>query len=333
MYIKFIISISFFFFFLSALHTKSYGETEKKNPSLKKRVAVMDFSVNNIPRSYGRTTRNRIEFTLYQAKRFYILEKDLIEVVVKEKNLGSMQCSDKLCAVRIGQSVSADYIVMGSIDADEQHYTITIRVVDVKSSSIVYANSITCYSKDDILKKSGSIGIESGNALDKLIPGESPSIVSSYKSRFLLSGGYLLPISDLAKITSRGYSISLSAGIENIFFDNLLLGIESGYQRFSGRDTTRYFSVIPFLFHCEYSFKFFDDFFLSPAFSFGVSFHSVKKIHSESGFGTMLKTGFHFGYIFEHYYIVRFGAAYCNIFETGGGLNYFSFTAGFGICF
>ncbi|MCP4131808.1 MAG: hypothetical protein GY754_12585 [bacterium] len=304
----------------------------------KKRVAVLNFSANNIAKSYSKIIRDTIERSLIKTKRFNILERSMIELVVREKKPGALDCIETMCAVQIGEFVSADYVIIGSIDA-EKTYTLIVRIVDVRSNKIVKVNSKTYDSKEDMVKGSPGIGDSSADTLDVLIPGDDSAAGKEHDSSFdfygALSGGYVMPVSTFSQLVYSGFAVSIYGGVENLFFENFLLVLESGYYRFPGKDDdVRYVSMIPVLFCAGYSLYVLDDFYLLPSLSFGAVAVLNNKINgAQSGIEPLLKLSLDVGYRFNSLLKVRVGASYNKIFEEDGEMDFLSFNAGVGIIF
>ncbi|MCP4133821.1 MAG: hypothetical protein GY754_22825 [bacterium] len=304
-------------------------------PAAKKRIAVLNFSANNIVESYTIVARDNIEKSFLQTNKYHMLEREMVRMVLKSSN-----CRETICAVKIGQSISADYVVYGSIDGvDEKKYIITVRVVDVNSSRIVFADAITCPSKKDILKKSINMGGKTAVAMDSIVSGKpveynDSAVAAPLRIHLSLSGAYLLPVSDFTQIVSGGFAASFSANIENLFISNLILGVGSGYYRLPGKNDTDSVSIIPLFFNCGYSFTFLDRFFVSPLLSFGAGYNSLTdNTGTGSSIEAILRAGLYLGYKPNSRHTIHLGSAYYAIVEREGRIRFISFEGGFGICF
>ncbi len=74
----------------------------------KKRVAILDFTTDNAPGTYGRAVRNLFEIALYKTRAVDILERNQMEKILKEQGFQLSGCADSSCAVEIGKILSAD---------------------------------------------------------------------------------------------------------------------------------------------------------------------------------------------------------------------------------
>jgi curli biogenesis system outer membrane secretion channel CsgG len=90
------------------------------------RVAIMDFD-NNAERSWwfyddlGPAARNQIDTAFSEnselAKRFSVIERDKLELVMKEQGLAASGAVDPSTAARLGRLLGVKYIVTGGIDS------------------------------------------------------------------------------------------------------------------------------------------------------------------------------------------------------------------------
>ncbi len=104
------------------------------------RIAVLDLETINTSKVYAKIVRNILEVGLYKTKKYQIVERKQIKLILKEQGLQMSGCVDSACAVKIGKILSADYMVIGSLHKIKT-YTITIKLVDVAKGTIFYADS------------------------------------------------------------------------------------------------------------------------------------------------------------------------------------------------
>ncbi len=106
----------------------------------KQRVAILNFRANNTAKAYADVVRDILEVHLYKTNTFDIIERNQIDVILKEQGLEDKYCSDAGCAVRIGKILSVDKVVIGSVNRVGK-FTITIKFVDVREGLVEYADS------------------------------------------------------------------------------------------------------------------------------------------------------------------------------------------------
>ena len=89
------------------------------------KVALMDFD-NNAERSWwfydqlGPAARNQIDTAFSEngdlAKRFSVIERDKLELVMKEQGLATSGAVDPQSAAKVGRLLGVKYIVTGGVD-------------------------------------------------------------------------------------------------------------------------------------------------------------------------------------------------------------------------
>lgn len=77
--------------------------------------------------------------TLYNLRRFKILERSKIDEIVKEQKLGMTGFIDPAKAVKVGKVAGVDAILMGSISSTAGGVAITARLIDTETGTIITA--------------------------------------------------------------------------------------------------------------------------------------------------------------------------------------------------
>ncbi len=145
----------------------------------KKRVAVMDFTANNTTEAYARIVRNQIEVSLYKTGLFEILERDKMELILKEQGLQVSGCTDTVCAVEIGKLLSVHYVMVGSLDKLGM-YLISIKFIDIRKGVVTYADSAGAENDNAIpaalnkLAGDAAVRLAGGSVIDVKLPGDKP---------------------------------------------------------------------------------------------------------------------------------------------------------------
>lgn len=292
------------------------------------RLAVLDLSAVNVPDFYAGTVRDRIEVSLYKSNKIELLERNKVQLVLKEHNLISSACKDDSCAVQIGKFLSATHVIVGNVTYLDR-YTITLRVVDVARGKIVYADSESVPARPQIDGASMKIAAR----ILKHIEGVHSDSSLSLKHPFILSieGGYVQPIGVFSRIARGGYSVSLTGAVNNVGVNNLYLGIKGGFNRFWGKDDVNYSFIVPFTVLIGYTFNLPKSFFISPALAAGGSWNYMKKDRSnnkgiiEPVINPEITIGYHFMRSIDLY----IAANYYSVFEKSGVLQILSFQIGF----
>ncbi len=291
------------------------------------RLAVLDLSAVNVPDFYAGTVRDRIEVSLYKSNKIELLERNKVQLVLKEHNLISSACKDDSCAVQIGKFLSATHVIVGNVTYLDR-YTITLRVVDVARGKIVYADSESVPARPQIDGASMKIA---ARILEHIEGIHADSSLSS-KHPFILSieGGYVQPIGVFSRIARGGYSVSLTGAVNNVGVNNLYLGLKGGFNRFWGKDDVNYSYIVPFTALIGYTFNLPKSFFISPALAAGGSWNYMKKdrTNSKGIIEPVINPELSIGYKIIPALSIFISAGYFAIFERNAVIQLFSANVG-----
>lgn len=129
-----------------------YGQAKKNENA----AAVMDFTViSGIDDKEGRTLSESFRSSVIKAneikKSWIILTRNEMDKILKEEDFSmSDHCDAVNCAVLVGQKLSAAKIITGSIGKVGETYSITARIIDVKTSEERAVNQKYSGSKDGL---------------------------------------------------------------------------------------------------------------------------------------------------------------------------------------
>lgn len=118
--------------FLLCLSLKSFGQETR--PTL----AVLDFNViSGLSPSEALTLTNIFRTSIFETKKYTVLERKQMQSILKEQAFDlSGVCNSTECAVKIGQLLSAEKIVIGDIGKIGETYSVTVRLLDVSTGRI-----------------------------------------------------------------------------------------------------------------------------------------------------------------------------------------------------
>ncbi|MCU0821326.1 MAG: DUF2380 domain-containing protein [Spirochaetes bacterium] len=313
---------------LFVLHAAAYGQADGKP---RKRVAVLNFSAENVEESTTRIVRNNIELSLFDTKKFDILEQQQIEDILKEKKLILTQCRDEICAGDIGDMLSAEYVVIGNVSKLDT-MIVHVKVIDIETRKIVIADSIDIRDISDIRNASGELSRDLADRIENYgRKGISFSVSASFN--------YMMPLGFFADKTGPGYGIIVSGRAEDIFFKRFILGVDTGAQYFNEKPGVTHHSIfIPALCSIGYRIPLHRDFSIVPEISGGASYDTVYYYNAykeadytkNSSFQPTAKAGAAVEYRLPLDFLLRLGAEYGSIFEQDGRLEFLSFTFGAG---
>jgi hypothetical protein len=325
----------------------------------KLKIALLDFTPENTRQTYARAVRNLFEVSLYKSGRFSILERNKMEIILKEQGFQMSGCTDTSCAVQIGKILSADMVVIGSLNKLGR-YTITAKIIHVRHGRVELADSETAETEDGIQNAVNALaGRMAGNITntakgsekaevqaknDKTKKDRTSASKSAYPLNLTIAGAYLLPQARFADLVEAGYGATANLNIENLFIRNSLIGIEAGYLHFPGKKANvDYCSMIPLFVNAVYRYYITNTFFVLPKISAGVSYNTMNRdkdgstggsysFKKENEIESVAKAGVGFGYIINEPFSIQIGAEYCVIFENKP-LGFVVASAGAGVKF
>ncbi len=96
-------------------------------------ITVLDFSIENIPKSDGRLIVDLVFSALVSARRYRVLDRGQRDNILKEVEFSLSQCADEKCQLEIGRLLAADRIVVGSLGKVGQRYILNAKMLDVRT--------------------------------------------------------------------------------------------------------------------------------------------------------------------------------------------------------
>ncbi len=108
--------------------------TPPNNPSF---IAVVDFTGNNISEGDCRALTDRLRAELFNTKYFKVIEREMMEEIIKEQGFQQSGCSTDECMVEVGKLIGVEKIVGGSISKVGRTYSVSSRIVSVETGKIL----------------------------------------------------------------------------------------------------------------------------------------------------------------------------------------------------
>jgi len=143
-----------------------------------KKLALLSFTTNNVPRKYERIVKDMFEISLYKTGSVKILERQQMNMILEEQGLQMSGCIDNSCAVEIGKILSADFIAYGTVTKFKK-IGISIKVVNVKNSMIDFAESQKIDSEKDFQSAVDSITAKLILKIKKSLNEKQPFVAGS----------------------------------------------------------------------------------------------------------------------------------------------------------
>ena len=101
-------------------------------------VAVTDFEGKGLAEGEAKTLTDAFRSYLINTGHFRVLERGKMDEILKEQGFQSSgACTDQACMVEMGQLLGVDNMFAGSVGKVGATYSITVRLISVKTGEIV----------------------------------------------------------------------------------------------------------------------------------------------------------------------------------------------------
>jgi len=119
--------------------------------SQKMHIAILDLSAgSDVSPALSRDTTDLIRTEMINLQLFTILERAQMKEILEEQGFQLSGCTETSCVVKIGQILSANKILVGTVSKFGSVYTINVRIVDIEKGVGEYAESITAKNQEEI---------------------------------------------------------------------------------------------------------------------------------------------------------------------------------------
>ena len=104
-------------------------------------IAVLDLDINNVSQSDVRALSDRLREELFKTKKYKVLERGLMEEIMKEQGFQQAGCTSNECIVEVGQLTGVQKMVGGSVSKVGSVYSVSCRIIDVETGEIIKMSS------------------------------------------------------------------------------------------------------------------------------------------------------------------------------------------------
>ena len=118
-------------------------------------IAVLELLGNNISDGETKALSDKLRVELYNTRHFEVLEREMMDEVLKEQGLQQSGCISNECVVEIGQLVGVERIIGGSINKVGDTFSASARIINIATGSIEKIVSFDYSGPIDELLKSG----------------------------------------------------------------------------------------------------------------------------------------------------------------------------------
>ena len=107
-------------------------------------IAVSDLVGQGIDQSTASILSDRLRTELFKTGSITVLERGVMQDILKEQGFQQSSCSSDTCIVQVGQLLGVSHMISGTIGKLERLYTLDIRMFEVSSGKIIYSESVDC---------------------------------------------------------------------------------------------------------------------------------------------------------------------------------------------
>ncbi|MFH1824840.1 MAG: CsgG/HfaB family protein [Candidatus Firestonebacteria bacterium] len=146
------------------INSKRYNEEgrETMNQNYPYEAVITD---DNIEQGLSDT----ITTSFFKINKFIILERSKMKEILKEQKFQLTGCTKTECAVEIGKILNVRFVVISSISNIFKEFVINIRIINVESSEVVFAEMGKCNSEKEIIE-----------TIQKLVETISSKVIEKY---------------------------------------------------------------------------------------------------------------------------------------------------------
>lgn len=337
-----IVTISAFIIF--AVFIQADAE-ENRATFARKKIAVLDIGANNVPASYGNIVRNSLEVSLFNSDIFQLLDRDELKTAASRLKLGIGSDSSDDDIIKLGKSVSAQFLVSGSIDKIKD-VKVTLKVYSIAEGVIICAYTREISSPDESDKAVKYI-------MEKILRDINEYITTghvrkgffeNHSIRTGLRFSYIQPTGDLSSLINPAFGFRYVFDIDNIFLDNAFAGFDIGYAKMSGKENSGDSAAFTeFLASAGYRHFIVPSFYLKGELAGGASYivlrhgsgdgFSMKDNSEKRSIDPAFRAGFGIGFVPGHDIHLELTGCYTRFFEASSPMNEVAASLGVAIRF
>ncbi|MFC1669759.1 CsgG/HfaB family protein [Spirochaetota bacterium] len=109
--------------------------------SQKMKIAVMEMRADGVSKRTAKAVSNMIRTEMIRMKKFTVIERSQMNMILREQGFQMTGCTDQKCAVKMGRLLSARKMLLGEVSSTKDKIIITVRIVDVEKGVAEFAAS------------------------------------------------------------------------------------------------------------------------------------------------------------------------------------------------
>jgi TolB-like protein len=123
-------------------------------------ITVLDFKSSGVSQREMRSIISLISTTLFKTGKYTVIDVAERETLLKEIEFSAGDCVDESCQLEIGRQLSAEMIVVGSIDKVGSKIVLAAKILETATSKTLNATDGIYQSLDDVLDNIYGFGRE-----------------------------------------------------------------------------------------------------------------------------------------------------------------------------
>jgi TolB-like protein len=221
---------------LCAIESASAGTREGTRPS-RKRLALLHFSPVNSGDDAARVARNALELSLFKTGLFDILEKEHIGLINEERRRLTDQCRATDCALALGELLSADYVVTGTVEQGVSSIVIQVKIIDIRKKGIVITDTALAPDRSSIRRTVERMSRSISRKMERLDKKGPPvAITTAFNA--------VAPLAYLARKVGPGFGFTFSCYAEDMGARGLQLGGSARFIYYTGRSHEAHHAIM-----------------------------------------------------------------------------------------
>jgi TolB-like protein len=108
---------------------------EKANTSAPT-IAVMDFGGLNVTKEDAASLTDRFRFELMKTKKFDVMERNEMNLILQEQEFQKTDCVDQSCAVEAGKLIAVKKMIAGTVSKVGGIYSVNAKLLDVQTGRV-----------------------------------------------------------------------------------------------------------------------------------------------------------------------------------------------------
>jgi len=103
----------------------------------KKSIAIFELDAQGVSKQEALAFTDRIRNEIFKTGKYLVLERQMMEEVLKEQGFQLTACTSSECMIQAGKILGVQILIAGSVSKVGNMYTISIRSIDVASGTVI----------------------------------------------------------------------------------------------------------------------------------------------------------------------------------------------------